>query len=178
MVDGYTDRYAAAHGRFTVVPAAYVFLLRDGQHNQHAQHGPDSTAGAEVLLQLRRGTGYMDEHWAAAAAGHVEAGETAVAAAHRETREEIGVTDVELTFLTAMQRTRHDQAIDERVDFFFSASSWAGEPRILEPTKCAELRWCALDALDDLPQPVVPHERVVLDALRAGTIEGYTTFGF
>ena len=29
-----------------------------------------------MLLQLRRGTGYMDGHWAAAAAGHVEAGES------------------------------------------------------------------------------------------------------
>lgn len=29
---------------------------------------------AQVLLQLRRGTGYMDEHWACAAAGHVESG--------------------------------------------------------------------------------------------------------
>ena len=46
--------------RFVVVPAAYVFLLRDG------------ASGVEVLLQLRRNTGYMDEHWAAAAAGHVE----------------------------------------------------------------------------------------------------------
>ena len=46
--------------RFRVVPAAYVFLLRPG---------PD---GDEVLLQRRRNTGYMDDHWAAAAAGHVE----------------------------------------------------------------------------------------------------------
>ncbi len=49
--------------RFTVVPAAYVVFLRDD-------------ARAQVLLQLRRGTGYMDEHWACAAAGHVEVGET------------------------------------------------------------------------------------------------------
>ena len=39
--------------RFVVVPAAYVFLLRDG------------VGGPEVLLQLRQGTGYMDDHWAA-----------------------------------------------------------------------------------------------------------------
>ncbi len=58
-----------SHDRFTVVPAAYVFLLRDA---------PDegSAARTEVLLQLRSGTGYMDDHWAAAAAGHVEKGET------------------------------------------------------------------------------------------------------
>ena len=77
-----------------------------------------------MLLQLRQGTGYMDDHWAAAAAGHVERGETAVDAAHREALEEIGVTDLELEFVTSMQRTRHDLPIDERVDFFFTARSW------------------------------------------------------
>ena len=54
------------------MPAAYVFLLRPGAD------------GDEVLLQLRQNTGYMDDHWAAAAAGHVERGETAYDAARRE----------------------------------------------------------------------------------------------
>ncbi len=147
--------------RFVVVPASYVFLLRDG------------TDGTEVLLQHRQNTGYMDDHWAAAAAGHVERGETAYAAAHREALEELGITDLALTFEFSMQRTRHDAAIDERIDFFFTARSWSGEPRILEPEKCAELRWCPLSAL---PDPVVPHELLALESL--GTPEKYLTFGF
>lgn len=154
-----------AHDRFTVVPASYVYLLRDG------------VGGPEVLLQLRQGTGYMDDHWAAAAAGHVERGETAVAAARREAAEEIGVEDIALEFATTMHRTRHDLPIDERVDFFFTARSWTGEPRIIEPLKCAELRWVPLTGLDDLPGPVVPHERAVLDGISAG-LPAYTTFGF
>jgi 8-oxo-dGTP pyrophosphatase MutT (NUDIX family) len=149
--------------RFVVVPASYVFLLRDG------------LSGTEVLLQLRRNTGYMDDHWAAAAAGHVEQGETAYDAARREALEEIAVTDLDLSFVTAMQRTRGGEPIDERIDFFFTARSWAGEPRIVEPEKCAELRWCALT---DLPDPVVPHELSVLDDLRSGTTTAYSTFGF
>jgi 8-oxo-dGTP diphosphatase len=151
------------HGRFVVVPASYVFLLRG------------SGDGTEVLLQLRQNTGYMDDHWAAAAAGHVERGETAYDAARREALEEIGVTDLDLTFVTSMQRTRHDQPIDERIDFFFTARSWSGEPRILEAGKAASLAWCRLD---DLPDPVVPHERAVLELLRSGTTTAYTTFGF
>ena len=128
-----------------------------------------------MLLQLRQHTGYMDDHWAAAAAGHVERGETAIDAAHREAAEEIAVGDLALEFVTAMQRTQHDLPIDERIDFFFVARSWSGEPRIVEPEKCAELRWCRLDAL---PDPVVPHERSVLESLRSGTVTAYSTFGF
>ena len=147
--------------RFVVVPASYVFLLREG------------ASGTEVLLQYRQNTGYMDGHWAAAAAGHLERGETAFDAARREALEELDVVDVDLRFEFSMQRTRHDLAIDERIDFFFTARGWAGEPRIVEPEKCAELRWCRLDAL---PDPVVPHERLALESL--GTAKKYLTFGF
>ncbi len=128
-----------------------------------------------MLLQLRQHTGFMDGHWAAAAAGHVERGETARDAAAREAAEEIDVHDVALEFVTSMQRTRHADPIDERIDFFFTARSWQGEPRIMEPRKCADLRWCPLD---DLPDPVVPHELVVLDSLRGDGLAPYTTFGF
>ncbi len=146
-----------------VVPASYVYLLREGDR------------GVEVLLQLRQHTGYMDGYWAAAAAGHVERGETAVDAARREAVEEIGVTDVALEFVTSMQRTQHAAAIDERVDFFFTAWAWSGKPVVLEPHKVADLAWWPLASL---PDPVVPHERVVLGHVAAGSAPPYTTFGF
>jgi 8-oxo-dGTP diphosphatase len=147
--------------RFTIVPAAYVFLLRE-------------TGGArEVLLQLRQNTGYMDDRWAAAAAGHVERGETAYDAAHREAAEELGIEGLDLHFETTMQRTQHDLPIDERVDFFFTATAWSGEPRIMEPRKCADLQWFPLD---DLPDPLVPHEALALANL--GRAVPYLTFGF
>ncbi len=149
--------------RFVVVPAAYVFLLRDG------------VAGTDVLLQLRQGTGYMDDHWAAAAAGHVEKGETAYDAARREALEEIDVSDLALEFVTSMQRTRGGEPIDERIDFFFTARSWSGEPRIVESAKAADLGWFPLSAL---PDPVVPHELHVLRGIIGGEMEPYTTFGF
>lgn len=148
---------------FRVVPAAYVFLL-DGD--------------GRVLLQLRQGTGYRDGHWAAAAAGHVESGETVHAAACREAAEELGVTVVaaDLDPVTAMHRTAPTGLeIDQRVDFFFTCRRWTGEPRTMEPAKSAGLRWCPLDAL---PDPVVPHERFVLDGLRTGGLPTITVFGF
>ncbi|ANY08433.1 NUDIX hydrolase [Pseudonocardia sp. HH130630-07] len=153
-------------GRFQVVPAAYVLLLRgDG-------------ARTEVLLQLRAGTGYRDGYWAAAAAGHVEQGEDVFAAAVRETREELGVVvdRDDLVAVTAMHRTGGTGlAVDERVDFFLSCRRWSGEPRAAESGKTAGLDWFPLAAL---PTPTVPHERFVLDALRTGSIVPIVSHGF
>jgi 8-oxo-dGTP diphosphatase len=161
---------------FRLVPAVYVALLRRISGAATSEAPVD-----EVLLQLRQGTGYMDGHWALGAAGHVEAGESVFQAAVREAAEELGVVlaPADIRPLCAMHRTAptHDP-IDERVDFFVVARVWAGTPRLLEPDKAADLRWCRLDRLDQLPEPVVPHERTVLDGLRAGRLEPIVTFGF
>lgn len=145
--------------RFQVIPAAYVVLRRHGR----------------VLLQLRQNTGYMDDHWASGAAGHVEAGESVVQAACREAAEELGVAiePSSLTALCAMHRSNGPEPIEQRVDFFFSVEEWVGTPAITEPVKVADLRWFALD---ELPDNVVPHERFVLDQI--DDIPSIVTFGF
>lgn len=151
--------------KFVVVPASYVLFLREVEPGRR-----------EVLLQLREGTGYMDDHWATAAAGHVEQGESVFEAAAREASEELGVTDLELRPLCAMHRTgATGDPIDERVDYFLLATSWSGEPRVVEPDKCADLRWFGVH---DLPTPVVPHELQVIEALRDGTLQPIVTHGF
>lgn len=155
--------------RFRVVPASYVLLQRVPA---------DRASTPQVLLQLRQHTGYMDGHWAAAAAGHIEADESVFDAAVRESREELGVIvrAGDLTPLTAMHRTAGDgHPINERVDFFLTATDWSGTPAIQEPEKCADLAWFSLDAL---PDPVVPHERRVLELLRAGEVPPILDHGF
>lgn len=152
--------------RFQVVPAAYVLCCRDGGE------------GTEVLLQLRANTGYRDGYWACAAAGHVEAGESVLAAAIREAAEELGIAiaPADLVPLTAMHRTHgNGRPIDERVDFFFTCRTFTGTPRTMEPEKSAGLGWYPLA---DLPEPVVPHELAVLQALRTGTVPPVLTHGF
>ena len=148
--------------RVSLVPASYVFLLRSGA----------------VLLQLRHNTGYMDGYWTAGAAGHIELGETAVDAAIREAREELGVIvePADLRASTVMQRTDGTaEPREQRVDWFFTCGSWSGEPRILEPHKCAELAWFDLDAL---PERVPDYERLALRAIRDGRASSLLSFGF
>jgi 8-oxo-dGTP diphosphatase len=148
--------------RFRVVPAAYVLLRRRD----------------EVLLQLRQNTGYRDGFWAMAAAGHVEQDESVFAAAVREAAEELGVVIAaeDLAPLCGMHRTHgNHRPVDERADFFFECRRWTGTPRVVEPLKNARLGWFPLDAL---PDPVVPHELLVLEGVRSGTLPAVVTFGF
>jgi len=153
-------------GRFSLVPATYVLLLRDGPE------------GDEVLLQRRQNTGFMDEHWAASAAGHVEPGESCTGAGVREAAEELGITveAADLHPLCAVHRHQFsDRPVDQRVDFFFSCRRWSGAPDLQEK-KASDLQWYDLRGL---PEPVVPHERVVLEALASGSgLSPVMTFGF
>ena len=157
----YQQAYAAAHGDFALIPAAYVFLV----------------GGRRVLLQRRANTGYYDGWWAAAAAGHVDPGESVLDAAVREAAEELGVTIAadDLEPLTAMHRTAPTGLpIDQRLDVFFACGRWSGIPALQEDT-ATELAWFDLDAL---PDGVVHHERFVLDGMRAGTLPSITAYGF
>nr|WP_257210922.1 NUDIX domain-containing protein [Actinomyces ruminis] len=151
---------------------------------QDADLTAPGAAGTEVLLQLRRNTGFMDGHWAAGIAGHVEPGESVTAAAVREGAEELGVVvdPVDLAPLTAMHRSNAvgGPPLEQRVDFFFTLTRWRGRPAIQEPHKCGGLEWFALDAL---PAPIPPHERTALRLLTAA-LDGerpapaITSFGF
>jgi 8-oxo-dGTP pyrophosphatase MutT (NUDIX family) len=142
--------------RTLLIAAAYVVLRRSvGGHD-------------EVLLQLRAGTGYRDGHWAVLA-GHVDPGESVHEAAVREAAEEAGVAlrVEDLQPLTVLHRfVRGGPDVEQRVDVFFAAHRWLGEPTRREHDKAAAMDWFALD---DLPDPVVPHERLVLDALASAS---------
>lgn len=151
--------------RHRLVPAAYVIFCRPGPN------------GREVLLHRRANTGYRDGCWALVA-GHVEPGESCLAAAIREAREEVGLTvapDDLLPQCTVHRTDGSDRPIEQRADFFYLAEQWAGEPSRCEPDKSSALEWFALSAL---PDPVVPHELLVLRHLAAGAVPPVLTYGF
>ena len=147
--------------RFSLVPAAYVALLR----------------GSEVLLQQRMGTGYMDGHWGFSAAGHVERGESVHAAAAREAFEELGVRidEADLQPICTVHRRQTKRDSGQRVDFFFAVSAWEGEPTIREPERSGGIRWAALSAL---PEPLVPVDAIALQMLRTGERQVIAHIGF
>ncbi|UYQ76244.1 NUDIX domain-containing protein [Glutamicibacter sp. JL.03c] len=123
--------------------------------------------GEEVLLQLRRGTGFMDGCWSIAAAGRVESGESSAAAAVREAGEELGIRIAakDLEELFTESRTNSIPGAGDIDDHFHLATAWCGTPRIMEPDKAGDLRWFGLG---ELPENLVPHEKVVLLKLPTG----------
>jgi 8-oxo-dGTP pyrophosphatase MutT (NUDIX family) len=155
--------------RFQVVPAAYLLLTR-GEGDER-----------EVLLQLRGpGTTYMAGHWATAAAGHVELGESVYVAAVREAAEELGVEvhPADIEPLCAMQRTLPgvSDPVEQRVDYFLTTRTWRGEPSVQEPAKCVALAWHRPAAP---PAPMVPHEAYLLSLLAGPAgVPPIVTFGF
>ena len=133
--------------RFRAIVAVHLLLLR----------------GEEVLLLRRANTGYEDGNYSVIA-GHLDGNETASQAMVREAAEEAGISvrSADLRFVHIMHRKEAAEA-DERIDLFFVATRWQGEPKVGEPEKCGELRWAALDAL---PPNTVPYVRAALDHYR------------
>jgi 8-oxo-dGTP diphosphatase len=140
--------------RFTVKVAVHLFLVQDGK----------------VLLLRRYNTGYEDGNYSVPA-GHLDGGEEVRTAMIREAREEAGVeiSPEDMRVVGVM----HRRALDERIDFFLSASVWTGEVRNMEPHKCDELSW---HDLEHLPENVIPYVRKALENFRTGT--WYDSYGW
>ena len=109
-----------------------------------------------ILLLRRFNTGFADGQYSVPA-GHLDGGETVIAAAAREGREEVGVgiQAQDIQFSNVMHRMDGD----ERVDFFVNISNWTGEPVNAEPDKCDELLWVNVE---ELPSNTIPYIRQAL----------------
>jgi 8-oxo-dGTP diphosphatase len=107
--------------------------------------------GNQVLLIRRFNTGYADGQYSVPA-GHLDGGETVIAAAAREALEEVGVRiePQDIEFSSVMHRLNGE----ERVDFFVEIHAWSGEPVNAEPDKCDELRWTDINSL---PVNTIPY---------------------
>lgn len=111
----------------------------------------------KVLLLRRFNTGFRDGEYSVPA-GHLDGGETVIAAAAREAEEEIGVRIEarDTIFSSVMHRIEGD----ERVDFFLHVHKWQGEPFNAEPEKCDDLRWVDMN---QLPPNTIPYVRRAIE---------------
>ena len=96
-----------------------------------------------VLLHQRAGTDFLPGYYDFPS-GHVEH-ESFTAAAVRELQEETGLhvdeAGLELAYLGT-------NILDQPyVNVIFRANRWSGQPQIMEPHKCSDMQFFALDAL-------------------------------
>ena len=153
----------ATASRFKLVGAVHLILTRD----------------ASVLLLRRSNTGYEDGNYSVPA-GHLDGKEPVSVAMAREALEETGivVAPQDLHVVHVMHRMALDGKQtpgpeDERVDFFLTASTWEGEPRIAEPGKCDELSW---HPFCQLPPNMIPYIEAALVAYCSG--QTFSEFGW
>lgn len=140
---------------FPYVGSSYLFLIQDNK----------------ILLQRRFQTGFEDGNYGVPA-GHLDGGETARQGGVREIREEIGI-DIKPEDMTVVH-VMHRKAInDERIDFFMTASVYAGEITNCEPNKCDDLQFFPLD---NLPRNIVEYVKVAIENYQKGI--SYSEYGW
>lgn len=124
----------------------------------------------------RFNTGYNDGFYSLPA-GHLDGNETLKDALIRETKEETGLiiesSDLQLVHVMHESSDITEPADNERIDFYFEASAYNGEPSIIEPHKCDDMRWFNIN---ELPDNTVDKVSVALIHIERGLI--YSTYGW
>jgi len=142
-----------------VIPTVYLVLTENNR----------------ILLSRRYNTGFQDGRYSLPA-GHLNGREeTFIQAMVRETREEIGVRiePENLELVHVMHRKQSKPTDERRINLFFRASKWEGEPRIMEPDRCDDLRWFNLNRL---PRNTIPYVRQAIKCVRNRIF--YSEYGF
>ena len=99
----------------------------------------------EVLLSLRKNTGYRDGEYELPG-GHVDEGEDLMSAMVREAKEEL-LIDIKEENLKIAHILHHYTG--DRVNFILTKNVYEGIPSIGEPDKCEKLEWFNIN---DLPK--------------------------
>lgn len=113
---------------------------------------------SELLLSLRKDTGYYDGYYSLVA-GHVEEEESTTSALIREAKEEIGASILPSNLKVV--HIMHRKTDRNNVDIFFACHLWKFEVSNKELEKCAGLEFYPLRAL---PLKIIPYIASALDA--------------
>lgn len=125
----------------------------------------------KILLMQRCNTGFEDGSYSLPA-GKLEQEECVISAMCREAQEELGIMIAEENMQTVqvMNRMGND---GNRIDYFFTAQTWAGEIVNNEPAKCSNIQWFPLYAL---PDNIIPYIKAAISFYTQG--QRFTTYGW
>jgi len=127
----------------------------------------------KILLQRRFNTGFEDGNYDFAS-GHVNENESFKKAAIREAKEELDVQIKEEDLLLVHTQSRiAKETKQERIGLFFKTTKWKGEPKIIEPDKCDELKWFDKD---NLPKNTIEFVKVAFEKIKKK--ETYSDWGW
>jgi 8-oxo-dGTP diphosphatase len=129
-----------------------------------------TNSDGEVLFGCRQNTGFEDGAYHLPS-GHVEAGESVIAALIREAKEEVGITIAPEN--VKFSHVMHNSSSDGRAAFFFTVRQWEGTTENREPEKCSELHWFPLSAL---PDHLIDYCRAALSHIAAG--QPFSVYGW
>lgn len=157
-------------------------ILLTVQVHEPNDHRSRSIVGAHLVL-IRDGAVLLGKRHANSAfapstwhlpAYHREDSEAAASCMIREAEEETGlvIAEGDLSLVHVVDLLDPGSPIP-RVQFFFAASRWEGEPVVREPDRCTEWRWWPLTAL---PEPIVAYTRAALESMSRGAL--YTAMGW
>lgn len=137
--------------RFKAYVAAYLVLIKDKQ----------------ILFLRRFNTGYQDGNYSLVS-GHLEGGETTKQCIIREAREEAGIVmrpeDLKVVHVTHRLTPQR-----EYFDVYLRAEKWTGDIAIMEPNKCDELKWFAVD---EFPENMAPEVKFALESIKQNIYYG------
>lgn len=149
------------HNRHTVIPAVFTILQRED---------------GKIFLLRRQNTGWRDGWWCLPA-GHGEKGESFVAGAMREAKEEAGVDikEEDMQFAHIHEApSEEDDGVTERVSAYFVCKKWSGEPVNAEPEKASEIGWFDVD---NLPDNLIEHFKTAIENSFNGVSYSHHGFG-
>jgi len=111
----------------------------------------------QILMGLRKNISGAGE-WQVPG-GHLEYNERLVDGARREIQEETGLIVGAMHIVSVIDELPGMLSRPEShyVTIYFTAQHLGGEPRVMEPHKCAEWRWFSLDQLPEQMSPGMRH---------------------
>jgi len=128
--------------------------------------------GNKVCL-LKRSNAKLHDGFYAVTGGGVDGNETVTQANVREAQEELGINLKPENLKVAHVLHTRTETGDEYINFFMEATKWEGEPRIMEPNKCSDVSWFALD---NLPQNLMPMHKHVFNMINYDIV--YSEYGW